>query len=1167
MIPASPPTTVAHRAALLSLAAVLAAPSVFAQSIAASRTALDPATLARFDQNKNGRLDPEEEAAWRAATRAADAALATGAAVPSRAGAEAADRPVELSPFEVVENTKGYFAANTMSGTRLNSNLEDLGAAISVITKEQMSDFAMLDINDVFLYGTSTEGSGDYTDFAVNNNGHVADNVQNNPRGANRIRGIGSANISLGNIGLSGLTPVDPLSIDGIEISRGPNANVFGLGSPGGTVNMIPASANLSKHRTQLTTRADSVGGYRFELDANRVLWKDRLALRFSSAVQHDAYRRKPSGTDTLRYNGMVRFQPFKWTTVNASYSYYRMHGNRPNNLMPRDSLTYWIQSGRPAWDPVTSTYNVNGVTYGLNGAGPLATRTPITSDNAIPDFFQRSFSGNDRSYVFIDGGAVAYWTTPVGNSAATPLANNQNNRYMAPSPASGVASGRFTSQPLFTTTPSLSNDTYYNWREINLGAMNRLMDRTLVGYLQLQQVFLNTPRQTLAGQADWLREDSMRYQRNIFGTGPSNQLLVDVNARLLDGSPNPFFGRPYIGLDSPLTQWIPGRSETYRGQLAYKLDLSRENNALRWLGRHQLSGYDEFRSSLTRRFSYRDVLASKHAWSPAGVYPAVSGNVAGGPQSASPRFRGYFRYYVGDADGANVDHAPTTFGYGPATFVWGNAATGVFQREPALLDQRPTTDSAGGGSNSIQNIKTTGGVIQSMFLGNRLVTTFGVREDRIYDKRGREPRLLTPEGLDFDYPAMNAWAEGDYAFNSGRTKTAGAVLRPLRDVGFVTRAVETGGVAAHAARLAQGLSLTYNQSDSFIPQGPQQDVFRNRLPNTRGEGRDWGFWLNLHDSRFVLRVNRFEAKRIKTRNGDAATIAQRVLRIDVFQNDNWQLVNNARAWITAANPAWTAAQVQAEIARQTGLSIAEQDELALPAPGISATQDVESRGTEIELNYNPTRHWTFASSLTETQTRNTNVSSATTAWIAQRMPIWTTIVDPRTNTRWWTTSYGGTRPMDAFTNNVDTPLKIILQQQGKANPQVRRYRARFSSNFQLAAVTANRFLRNVNVGGAMRWESKAGIGYYGVQQLPASITDLDPNRPIWDKAHLYADAFLGYRTKLFAKKIGTNFQINVRNLGENGRLQPVGAYPDGTPLAYRIVDPQVFIFQVKFDL
>jgi hypothetical protein len=42
---------------------------------------------------------------------------------------------------------------------------------------------------------------------------------------------------------------------------------------------------------------------------------------------------------------------------------------------------------------------------------------------------------------------------------------------------------------------------------------------------------------------------------------------------------------------------------------------------------------------------------------------------------------------------------------------------------------------------------------------------------------------------------------------------------------------------------------------------------------------------------------------------------------------------------------------------------------------------------------------------------------------------------------------------------------------------------------------------------------------------------------------------------------------LNVRNLGENGRLQPIGAYPDGTPLAFRIIDPALYILSVKFDL
>ena len=48
--------------------------------------------------------------------------------------AEAKDETVLLSPFEVVAEDRGYQAFNTLSGTRLNSKLEDLGSSITVVT-------------------------------------------------------------------------------------------------------------------------------------------------------------------------------------------------------------------------------------------------------------------------------------------------------------------------------------------------------------------------------------------------------------------------------------------------------------------------------------------------------------------------------------------------------------------------------------------------------------------------------------------------------------------------------------------------------------------------------------------------------------------------------------------------------------------------------------------------------------------------------------------------------------------------------------------------------------------------------------------------------------------------------------------------------------------------
>ena len=51
--------------------------------------------------------------------------------------------PVELSPFEVrAEDDAGYQAANTTSGSRLNSRLKDTPASVSAFTPEFLADIA-----------------------------------------------------------------------------------------------------------------------------------------------------------------------------------------------------------------------------------------------------------------------------------------------------------------------------------------------------------------------------------------------------------------------------------------------------------------------------------------------------------------------------------------------------------------------------------------------------------------------------------------------------------------------------------------------------------------------------------------------------------------------------------------------------------------------------------------------------------------------------------------------------------------------------------------------------------------------------------------------------------------------------------------------------------------
>jgi hypothetical protein len=1105
-----------------------------------------------------------------------------------------------LSPFEVKADTKGYYSANTMSGTRFNTKLDDLASSITVMTKEQMSDFAMLDMNDVFLYVAGTEGTGTYTDYTLDRNGSLSDNVQLNPTQANRVRGIAPANISLGNVETMGRVPVDPITIDAIEVSRGPNANVFGLGNPSGTVNQVPASANLTRDRSTVEFRGDSYDGWRTSLDLNRVLIKGKLAFRASGVYQQDAFKRKPSGVDTERYNGMIKYQPFKYTTISGSIFYYHAYGNRPNALPPRDNLSYWIASGRPTWDPVTQqVHRVDGTVVG--------TFTAATYNG--PDYFTSGYLGNNHNQMFIDQSGLSYWAAPQSTTSTVgPVGSFTGAHYLQTTAAAGTTFSGTAPRPfaqyLFNTTPTISDKSVYDWSSINLSAPNRFWDRTITSNFQIDQIFINSQMQTLAAQVGFMREDSDRWTRNLIGVandnGQSGQLMVDINERRLDGTPNPFFLRPYLAVDKPRTQENPQKWDTSRAQLAYRLDFSEQKNLLKWLGWFQLTGYAEYKYRVNRQYSWRDAMASPVSWIPAGTYTGTQSSPAGTPANL-PVTSGEYRYYVGDATGNNVDYAPGNFKLGVYPFVWGNSATGVFHTDQIDLEQ-VAADKSGGTANTKTVLRTKGMVVQNHLLGDRLVTTLGARNDTVFTKFGNPGNptnaFNNSDGITFNYGVINGWAP-TYFQNGGRTTNVQFVLRPFMNTSFASHLAKDGnGVGGFFGSLLNGLSLNANKSNSFLPLNPAQDLYRNILPNPTGTDKSWGLGLNLFDGKLVVRATHYDNLQKNAQTGDISTLAGRVLRID-FQPTGTgnptpfiNLYNNATHWVQFANPTWTADQVAAEVQLQTKFSSADNAYYTNATPPIAATADVRSVGTEIEINYNPANFWTVSASVTDTRSSNQNISKALVNWINDRMPIWTTLVDPSITTAnaaaennpgklWWLHRYSAApvagaaapfaataaTPQENFLAFVQAPFGVIRAQEGKNNPQVRRYAFRGATNFQLAGVSDNKWLKRISVGGAVRWEDKAAIGYYGVQSLPAIITDLDPNRPIYDKAHFYVDAFVTYKTKLWNDKVGATFRFNVRNLGENGRLQPVGAFPDGTIHTYRIVDPQQFILTASFDL
>jgi outer membrane receptor for ferric coprogen and ferric-rhodotorulic acid len=1125
------------------LQSLLASVSALALAAGAFAQGTDPAALAKYDTNHNGRIDPEE----RAAIRAADSPAAT-----SSHSSTSADEPIEMSPFEVVESNRGYMATNTMSGTRVNTKLEDIASSISVVTKAQMDDFAMLDVNDIFNYEAGTEGSGNYTDFSVNASGQPQDNLAADPSTANRIRGLSSANVSLNGFETSRRVPVDRISVESVEVNRGPNSNLFGLGNASGTVNMVPARANTNKDRSQVQFRADAVGAWRESLDLNRVILKNKLAVRFTQVFQDDEFLRKPSGVKTERYNGMVTYRPFKSTTVYGTYQYYHSYGRRPNSVTPRDAITPWVNAGSPTWDPFTGIAYIDGkVAYNNKGK--------------IPGYFTSAFqtTGRGTSLMFIDQDGIEFWTAPRGTATTTPLGTLEQTTWNYVIPATKTMRA---TQPLWATDDAVSDKSIYDWSSVNAIAAN-VFDQKMNTYMAgVDQTIFSTRRQQMAGQLSWFREDSPKWSSYFpNGSSGSTYLYIDPNIRRLDGSPNPFFLRPYFGSSEILTRDQPLLNDTLRAQLAYSLDMTHEKNWLRWLGLHQLTGFGEYKHFVSRTYAWQDVMLDNHAWLPAGMPRANStvllGDTLPQDQQSPTGTRSFQFYYVGDNQGNNIDYAPFSGELaGTYAYTWGNFHAGQVTNEPVQLGKGATVNGTAGAGNSLKIQKTQGAVLQSHFLNDRLVTTFGLRKDRVYTKQGVNAQLL-PDGYTHDIAHDEQWDDGDYKTNQGMTRTSGAVLK-----------------------LTNWLSVYANKSDSFIPADPAINLHGQRIPNPQGKGQDWGLMLNLFHGKLFLRANQFITRTMNDRNSASTTYAVRAVKMDIFDGQPsraFSLDNVYRTWIqTAAGGSLPADQLQAKVAESMKMDpqlLATLEDAVNFNPGlIKEPEDALSKGRELEVTYNPTSYWTMRFNLTQMETIQSAVAQDLLDYLNERMPVWTSVIDPTYNQPWYSEliidpatgkeigAYGG-QPLNYLKGNVTTPLQVTLAKVGKSLPQVRKYRANFMTSIGLDGITENRILRGFSVGGAVRWEDRGAIGYYGVQQPPEVVTELDNNRPVWDTAHLYVDAFVNYKTKLF-KRVGTRVQLNVRNLNEQGHLQPVAAFPDGTPYGYRIIDPTQYILTVTFD-
>jgi hypothetical protein len=805
------------------------------------------------------------------------------------------EEPLELSPFVVdaSEDTGSYRATSTLAGTRIRTDLKDVASAISVVTSQFLQDTGAKNNQDLLVYTTNTEVGGVMGNYAgVGGSGQFNESTNLlRPQQNTRVRGLDAAD-NTRDYFLTEI-PFDSFNVGRVDLQRGPNSILFGVGSPAGIINTSVNSASFKNSNT-VENRVDRRGSVRFSGDFNYVVVPGTLSFRLAALDDETKYQQEPAYNHDRRVFGALRYEPKLFanghTSVRANYEDGRVRANRPRTLPPVDSITPWFLTGTDAQG------RPNPNKQGLKNSDDVQN---IPALRAIPWIYPTSRPGR----LYWNDMLLRYGDT----SNATPTLIQQAAAY----PTVGIGpNGQRDSgiDALATYLPS-TIPTYSTYAVNALPGGNNYVDKTIADptIFDFYNKLIDGPNsyQWQQWQASNLAVsqtlfddrlgfefvyDMQRYTdgaRRFLGSNDSYRLSVDIMTTLADGSPNPDFGRPYVSnsLEQNNSQtWVDrdGARFTATGEIR-GTDLFGNSRLASIFGKHVLTGLV---SQDTKR--QRD-----SSWATSAATPEFA-DLIGAPPSLTAHYRSvdYFAYLgptlknASSAAGANLSAinnliAPaksvvahyfdnrwarsTTPGdpnyvnpAAPFTYVNGSGAT-------VTSTQSENPANYGGWKNTTVNflnadngdrealitndtktkttIKSRSITWQGHLFDGAFVPVFGWRRDEVTNRTGAgKPDALGIVNTHYEYGTDDM----NYHFAAGETKSWGAVLH----------------IPKHWTEKLPGsteLSVFFNRSTNFKADAPRGDLFGNQIPNPTGRTKEYGFAISTLQDKVSLKVAWYE--------------------------------------------------------------------------------------------------------------------------------------------------------------------------------------------------------------------------------------------------------------------------------------------------------------------
>lgn len=1118
------------------------------------------------------------------------AQVVEGKNVPS---ATTAESPVELSPF-VVSSTQdtGYLAASTLAGTRLNTPLKDLGASISVYSKNFLNDIGATNPSELFVYATSMEAGGAGGNFTGATNDSSFQNpsngiIQTEPQGVSRSRGLAAPSFTRGLFPSS--IPMDSYNTDAVTVNRGANGILFGTGSPAGVVDTSLIQADTSRDRNTVVARYGNNDSLRASIDLNRVLIPQKLALRIAALRDRNEFNQRPAFEDKSRIYGAVAYRPARSTALRASFESGNTLANRPQTILPFDSVSLWTESGRPSFDWTFYDDPARNPSAAVQNAGtvvPLGIALNQINQNSVVLVYNNP-GDTSPAYSFVT--TLPSTAGTAANAIKTQIFNPIVNRDLAAdtigfwsSPNFGeIAGGLWTADLLakynlqaLGNVPGLvpagrkffgfRNYDVFNFAKHQIYESGRQRESFHAFDVALEQrAWRDRVGVELAYHAE--RYDTHDNRDLMFGT-TSSPIRIDTNVTLPNGQPNPNLGRPFMLSGQQNYGETFTKRESFRATAFLRYDFKDLGPTWgRWLGRHVLTGL--YQQKATDQISNAFRFASDGEAS-----LAISPNIG-----SLGRIRPAEIIYVGPSLIGNNNPLrlqPVKIPLlqaGPVAVPL--SATSYFSRaagatDPGTFRSAPVSlvEIIAGGTLSRDVIKSQAAVLQSYWLKEYLITTVGWSRDEDY--LGRRTVTFVPNPANPNDPGKAHYSFSDLSFPRTPPRLAAG------------EGLSWSAVLRWPTRLPKGVDfrLFFNKSSNFAPAGGAFNGFFEPLPSQRGKTKEFGFNLSAFAEKLTIRFNTFQTNQTNVKIDPGF--------LGVMYNF---FILPADYWSTEANiNPQLAAQRNADL--QLLLSGVPSNFLDLwnwklvgTAPNLTTTHpqnissgsdttDYSAKGLEMDIVFNPTANWRIMANVSKQESVQTNILPFLQKLIVKMTPIWDKLggVPYANYPEGWQPGDPIPANFQLFRDRLNTdffvPYASYAAAAGTRSAEQRKWRANLVTSYTFSRESPfGPALRGWSIGAGVRWQERAAIGYPYRLKADRSVS-IDVAHPYYGPPETNVDGWIGYGRKLWQNRINWKVRLNATNLIGDTSPIPINTQPWGEIASVRIPPEKRWYLTNTFD-